>query len=202
MSSVLHALRAIHVAVGLATVGGALVVAAAITAHIHRLRAGKPRAIARRLAALDVALGLTVVVILALTLAPYRPLGAGISFPNPEPNLMPVVPLWRELTGPHGSGVVVDTLGNGALFAPLGTLLRARFPALTVVGAVAMSAALSVTIEVTQYILPTGRVADINDVIVNTIGALLGAVAVRAALAFVRAAFGSSACRHSASPAR
>jgi glycopeptide antibiotics resistance protein len=63
-------------------------------------------------------------------------------------------------------------LANILLFIPLGILVSAlawRLPAVLCLGL-----GLSLCIEVTQYLLDIGRTADVNDVMENTLGTLLG----------------------------
>lgn len=66
---------------------------------------------------------------------------------------------------------------NVALFVPfgLGLALWRRWPVL-VVGLT--GAVLSGLVESLQYVLPLGRAVDVDDVVLNTAGALLGAVTV------------------------
>jgi glycopeptide antibiotics resistance protein len=77
---------------------------------------------------------------------------------------------------------VANVVGNVVMFVPLGWLLR------LVTGrtwrAVVVAAAFSTFIETVQFF--TGRAADVDDVVLNTTGALLGAVAVSVVLATVR----------------
>jgi glycopeptide antibiotics resistance protein len=65
-----------------------------------------------------------------------------------------------------------DTFANVAVFLPLGLVLAAA--AWRAVPVVALGMAVSVAIELTQYLLDIGRSADINDVITNSAGAALG----------------------------
>lgn len=77
---------------------------------------------------------------------------------------------------------LVQVAMNMALFVPLGMILRGVFR-LETTTAVAMSMLLSALIEVTQYtgawgLYPCGvRIADIQDLIANTVGAWAGALA-------------------------
>lgn len=91
----------------------------------------------------------------------------------------------------HDSGVglaglalsfpVVQLLSNVVLFVPLGMVLRGVFR-LDATTSLALGVMLSVLIEATQYtgawgLYPCGvRVADIDDVFANSLGALLGAL--------------------------
>jgi glycopeptide antibiotics resistance protein len=58
------------------------------------------------------------------------------------------------------------------LFVPLGLLIATAGRRLGAV--VGLGFGLSIVIEVTQYMLDNGRTADVNDVIENTLGTLLG----------------------------
>ena len=77
-------------------------------------------------------------------------------------------------------GPLFDALGNLAFFVPLGVLLfilvehRAR-PVLVVV---ACGAVISAAVETLQYVLALGN-SDVTDLLVNTAGALVGAVIAR-----------------------
>lgn len=96
-----------------------------------------------------------------------------------------------ELLGMHRGGAawwetatsfpVLQMLMNMALFVPLGMILRGVFRRDTTT-AVAMAMLLSALIEVTQYtgawgLYPCGvRIADIEDLLANTVGAWAGAL--------------------------
>ncbi|HEY1532198.1 MAG TPA: VanZ family protein [Galbitalea sp.] len=67
-----------------------------------------------------------------------------------------------------------EPVSNVLLFVPLGLLLRSfGWRLLAVVGT---GLAVSLIIEVTQYLVNMGRTADINDLVENTIGTLLGSL--------------------------
>ncbi|MEV0590181.1 VanZ family protein [Nonomuraea cavernae] len=108
--------------------------------------------------------------------------------------------LWMILTpssGPTGIGLVpfgdLATLanapwsvvltqvgGNLLVFAALGALLPVRTPHLASAARVAaVAATASVTVEALQYGLRLGRFASIDDVLVNTLGAVLAALVTR-----------------------
>lgn len=70
--------------------------------------------------------------------------------------------------------LIYHTLGNIGWFAPLGVILRRR----GVCRVVLRSALFSAGIELAQYILMTGM-TDIDDVILNTLGALVGWLAMQ-----------------------
>ncbi|MDF5759289.1 VanZ family protein [Spongiactinospora sp. TRM90649] len=105
--------------------------------------------------------------------------------PRPGPGGVSAVP-FRDLallaTAPP-SVVSVQVGGNLLVFSALGAMLPVRFsrlarPAgLAVVAGVAAGG--SLTVEVLQYALALGRVSSIDDVMMNTAGALVGAVVSR-----------------------
>ncbi|NTV39165.1 MAG: VanZ family protein [Demequinaceae bacterium] len=93
-------------------------------------------------------------------------------------NLHPLVEIRRGLRSSASDATMANLYGNIAMFVPLGALLVllwtspliARILMATVAGA-----GLSLVIEMTQLTLR--RVADIDDIILNASGALLGALA-------------------------
>jgi glycopeptide antibiotics resistance protein len=97
---------------------------------------------------------------------------AGVLFMTLRPSsgrgaLLNLVPLRFE-----GPGAVVDAVLNVGVFIPLGVLLAAaalRFPATLLIGLL-----LSAVIEVSQYFVQVGRTSDVNDLITNTTGTVLG----------------------------
>jgi glycopeptide antibiotics resistance protein len=62
--------------------------------------------------------------------------------------------------------------------------------------------AITLTIEVTQYLADTGRTADINDVLTNVAGACLGWAVARAIRAVALRAAGRAAAGRAAVPTR
>jgi hypothetical protein len=76
--------------------------------------------------------------------------------------------------------VFVQVGGNLLVFAALGALLPVRTARMAGAGRVAaVAAAASVTVETLQYVLRLGRFSSIDDVIVNTAGAVLAALVTR-----------------------
>jgi hypothetical protein len=70
--------------------------------------------------------------------------------------------------------------GNLLLLAALGFFAPMRFPALaSLPRVVALAAGCSALIETLQYVLELGRVSSVDDVLVNTVGAGLAALASR-----------------------
>lgn len=104
-------------------------------------------------------------------------------------NLHPLVEIKRGLKSSASDMAMANVYGNIAMFVPLGLLLVwlwtspliARIVMATIAGA-----GLSFIIELIQLTL--GRVADIDDVILNGSGALLGAVAGAVAVVLLRIA--------------
>ena len=107
-----------------------------------------------------VALAAVVALALAMTLAGY----------HPHPGVRPV-----ELTplADVGSHTATELIGNLALLAPFGAFGRLlwRDRPLLVLGAAAV---LSMSVEIFQYAASSGRVASVNDVLLNTLGAAVG----------------------------
>ncbi len=127
------------------------------------------------------ALRLTPWVLLAMTTVAILVATLGFSVGDPKAsagiNLQPFVEIRRGLRSGASDAVVANLWGNIAMFVPIGLLLMwlwsspliARVLMATVAGV-----GLSVIIELTQLTLH--RVADIDDVILNGSGALLGAL--------------------------
>lgn len=88
-------------------------------------------------------------------------------------NLRPGRSIWLELHEVDPRVGLVNVVGNVALFAPLGFLLVVALGD-SVRRAMIGGALLSATIECTQYQI--GRAADIDDVLLNATGALIGGI--------------------------
>ncbi|MCT2277686.1 VanZ family protein [Micromonospora chalcea] len=103
--------------------------------------------------------------------------GAGV-----VPGRVSLVPL-RDLLTVLASGpltVAVQIVGNLLVFAALGFFGPLRFAALASVPRIlALAAGCSVLVEVTQYALRLDRVSSVDDVLLNTAGAGLAALASR-----------------------
>ncbi|TCO51337.1 VanZ like protein [Kribbella antiqua] len=73
-----------------------------------------------------------------------------------------------------------QVIGNLLIFAALGFFTPLRFPALASVPRIlALAAGCSILIEAAQYVLRLDRVSSVDDVLLNTTGAVLSAVASR-----------------------
>ncbi len=84
-----------------------------------------------------------------------------------------LVPL-RDLLTLAPPDMFVQIGGNLLVFAALGAFLPVRWTAGTATVA-AVAAAASVTVETLQYALDLGRVSSVDDVLLNTLGAVLAA---------------------------
>lgn len=88
------------------------------------------------------------------------------------PSEVSLVPLQDLMTMP-----AYQVGGNLLVFAAIGFFAPLRFPALaTLPRILALAATGSTLIETAQYVLPLDRVASIDDVLLNTVGAGLAAV--------------------------
>ncbi|GAA3558307.1 VanZ family protein [Amycolatopsis ultiminotia] len=83
-------------------------------------------------------------------------------------------------TALSGDGSPWQVIGNLLLLCPLGALLPLRARRLRSVGRIALLAlAGSVLVEAIQLVLHNGRVTSTDDVLLNTLGAVLGAALTR-----------------------
>lgn len=111
---------------------------------------------------LGIALSCSLVAILALTLVP-----------TPGANKHQLVPLVHiiGLRPPTETDVLLNVVGNALLFLPLGAgLCLLGFRVRTTV---LLAFSLSALVEITQLFVP-GRTTAVDDVLLNTLGALLG----------------------------
>ena len=115
----------------------------------------------------DWTLATSVAAVMAFTQwSPYRAEGRPVDF-------RPFHSIEAALRG-RGDQLVI---ANVALFIPVG--LAFALQRWSMRRALVVAAALSVVSETMQYATDSGRVAQVDDVIVNTVGALIGFVAVR-----------------------
>ncbi|MEU6039627.1 VanZ family protein [Actinomadura sp. NPDC047616] len=100
--------------------------------------------------------------------------------PGSEPRsvrLVPLVDLYDVLRG-SADTAVVQVVGNLLVFAALGFFLPLRWRlGATAVGVIACAG--SVAIETAQWTLDLGRVSSADDVLINTLGAVLAALVSR-----------------------
>lgn len=124
---------------------------------------------------INLCLMFSILFVLYLTLIPHHSIDTGTALGPAryfDYNLNPFI-LLESL--PHVSlfYLVVDVIGNIVLFLPFGFCLTMKFPELKGVQILFLGAFFSSTIECIQLFLPN-RITDIDDVILNTTGAVIG----------------------------
>ncbi len=124
------------------------------------------------------ALSLLIVYLVVLAVLTLRPVGADVDS-NVRLNLKPFATILPALRHGPGSFMFANLLGNLLAFVPLGLLLPVAFRRQPWPLVILAGAALSVSIETTQYALSLNlghgyRAADIDDVIVNVFGTIVG----------------------------
>ncbi|MFF1695135.1 VanZ family protein [Streptomyces sp. NPDC058257] len=92
--------------------------------------------------------------------------------------------------------IVVLQVANAAMFVPLGLFAYAAARRPSPTGIVLGCLTLSVTIEAVQFVMNAGRVVDIDDVMFNTVGALIGCLLARVAWAMTGRGAESDVRRH------
>jgi hypothetical protein len=133
----------------------------------HRM----PRRAAWRLSLLDVGVVLAVLPVLYLVAVPIYGLDRSMSSLAPGAEMSKVFQ-----GGTSGMSAVAQVAGNLILFLPLGALVPLRVRRLCSVAKVLLAAMLlSVAVETAQWVLQVGRVSATDDVILNTVGAVVGA---------------------------
>ena len=91
-----------------------------------------------------------------------------------EPNYIPFKSILTYLRGePSALIAALNLVGNVALFAPVGFLLPLVFPKMTASGALALALALIAAVEGAQIVFHVG-ILDVDDVILNALGVMLG----------------------------
>lgn len=126
--------------------------------------------------------GATILGVAGLTL---RPIGAGS---GAGVNLVPLASIKIFARNSVDFTVAFRNLaGNVLLFIPIGfsLLVMWRNRNHPVTAAVAGGFALSLLIEITQYLIAVGRVVDVDDLILNTVGTWLGAASTALAIRLI-----------------
>lgn len=143
------------------------------------IRRGRTRTVtsAAASAAIDVGLLLSLVLIGIVGLRP----GNGFVPGSEQWNGVPFRDLVRALRVWHGSlpQAAADVAVNIVVFVPFGVFVALRFRRTPWWRFLAVTAALSLGIEVWQALSATGRSSDVTDVITNTVGGMLGYLAIR-----------------------
>lgn len=164
--------------VGTSLVALPLCVAAVVVLVGVRRRRGVGTGPAWRLAVAEVVLVAGTVPWVWMILTPTASAGAGV-----RRVAVPVTDLVATLSGPRGEAVV-QVGGNLLVLAALGGALPVRRhlggTTAAVLGRVAVVAgASSCLVELLQWALDLGRVTSLDDVLLNTLGAVLAATATR-----------------------
>jgi hypothetical protein len=134
----------------------------------RRRHIGATPACAWRMSLAEVGLVYGTVPWVSMTMVPGSQAGA-------VPSQLSLVPLRDLLTMP-----AYQIVGNLLIFAAVGFLAPVRFAGLASFRRIlALAAAGSALIETAQYVLPLDRVSSVDDVLLNTVGAGLAALASR-----------------------
>ncbi len=152
-------------------------VAAGTLLGIRRARRDiEPRhAVARTV--LDIGLVLSIAAIIVATIVPHPGQGPGAPGIDGAMNLEPLATVSSMLRWGSRNQQFSNLVLNVVLFVPFGfaVALKARHT-LPVLGAVTAGVMLSVAVEAVQLMLPLGRSLDVDDILLNGLGALLGAI--------------------------
>lgn len=101
--------------------------------------------------------------------------------PNPLSNrrvfLVPFIDLVQQI-GQGPRFIVIQVFGNLAVFAALGFFMPIRYR-IGLVRVAAIAACASAFVEIMQYVADLRRISSIDDVLINTAGAVLAALACR-----------------------
>ncbi|MFJ8231364.1 VanZ family protein [Streptomyces sp. NPDC094448] len=124
--------------------------------------------------------------VLLATLMPTQPLGSGAAYISWELG----GGLWGT-SSDYGAGLFEQEgemvarlqIANAVMFVPLGALFAFRRDRVRAATAIAWCFAASVAIEALQLAMAAGRTVDIDDVLFNTLGGVLGAVTAQLATA-------------------
>nr|WP_285735745.1 VanZ family protein [Kitasatospora phosalacinea] len=135
------------------------------------LRSG-PLSVAVRLLVLLAGLVLTVVFAVGLARATLVPVPGARNLVHPNYHLGASIRGYLDQPAVRAAAQQVG--GNVLLGVPFGVLLPVLFPRLrSVLAATALTALVMVTVEAAQGLLVEGRAFDVDDVLLNTLGALL-----------------------------
>lgn len=124
------------------------------------------------------ALALLIIYLVVLAVLTLRPVGADVDS-NVRVNLKPFATILPALRHGPGSFAFANLIGNLLAFVPLGLLLPVALRRLWWPVVILAGAGLSAAVETTQYVLSINlghgyRAADIDDVIVNVCGTIVG----------------------------
>lgn len=156
---------------------------------VRRLPRARDRRHTLAMTALDSALVGAIALVVAMTLLPRHggPSMLGQEFGSTQVNLVPFATIERFLRWGTPTQQFNNLVLNMALFVPFGWAMalkaRERFP---LVVALLTGALLSASVEAGQYLLPIHRSADVDDVLLNVVGTLVGALGALAVLPVLR----------------
>ncbi|WP_371749828.1 VanZ family protein [Streptomyces sp. NBC_01283] len=175
------------------TVSLFVAVVAAVAVGLGAWRRTSPR---RQRRAARVLWGVCLVAALAATVIPDRPIGSGV----PYMAMIPGEGLWGSAADymypSERHMILVLQVANAAMFVPLGLFAHAAARRPSPLGIVLGCLALSVVIEAVQLAMNAGRVVDVDDVIFNTVGGLVGCLLARVAWAATGRGADSDVGRH------
>lgn len=147
----------------LASLGPFVLLVVAVGAVSFTITAGDHGRRTNSRLALGTSLACSLAAIVAVTLVP----GAATN----EHQLVPLVHIFDRLHEATGADVLLNTMGNALLYVPLGaTLCLLGF---SVRRTVLVAASLSALIEIAQLFV-AGRTTSVDDLLLNTLGALVG----------------------------
>lgn len=159
------------------------VVTVAVLVVASRRYQGRSSRTRSGLVAADVLVALCAVGVVVVTLYPVVPYHPGVAA---GVQLRPLASISTVLRHSIDASVVVRIVGlNVLLFVPLGFALAVRLGRVPL--AIATAAATSLVVETVQAFAPLGRVANVDDVILNTVGATFGAAVAHLGLRMLRA---------------
>jgi hypothetical protein len=143
----------------------AIPIAAVAIVALTRRRRGRPDALRRSVAEVAMVAGTLPWIWMILT-----------PLPGP-PHRLRLVPLRDIANLVTGDAVFAffQIVGNLLVFGAFGFFAPWRWP-IRIATVIAVAAAASVTVEVSQYVLGIGRVSSVDDVLLNTLGAGIAAV--------------------------
>lgn len=186
-------LRRIASESGLIVIVAVVMLAIALPILVWRIRSGSGVWVAAWRTGLEVAIFGSLIGIFALTLGAFATGGQG------EVNLVPFQSLVDAMSlGEFWIGIALVDLGaNFILYVPLGLFVAPRFPALSIWAWMLLVWTLSASIEIVQGAV-LNRSADITDVVMNSLGGIVGFALARIIqrLARGRQARALSASRH------
>lgn len=92
-------------------------------------------------------------------------------------NVMPFASIIDMFTDPSVGIIkfIINIMANVLIFVPLGILLKIKNENFSLLKIVMLTSIFSLSLEMTQYFLKIG-ISDIDDIILNSLGGLLGAV--------------------------